>query len=116
MSGDRAVPVSTAAAPCDAAPGEGAFALAADGGWTFAGSLTFDNAATVMAQCEALPLPRHGRIDIGGLAVADSSALAVLLALKRRGTAERHKVHFENFPESLASLGRVYGLEDLIAA
>jgi phospholipid transport system transporter-binding protein len=102
-------------APSETPAGEGAFAVAPDGSWTFSGALTFDNAATVMEQCNALPLPKHGRIDVAGLAVADSSALAVLLALKRRGTTDRHKVHFENIPPSLISLGRVYGLEDLLS-
>jgi len=114
VSGDARA--ATSASPCDPVSGDGAFAVAADGTWTFAGALTFENAASVFAQCKALPLPKHGRIDVGGLGVADSTALAVLLALKRRGAAERHKVHFENLPPSLASLARVYGVEELLAS
>ncbi len=103
--------------PCDPpALDAGAFVHGEDGSWTFSGALTFDNAAAVMAQSAALPLPRNGRIDVTGLTVADSSALAVLLALKRRGAAEHHKVHVTGLPDSLASLGRVYGLTDLLGS
>jgi phospholipid transport system transporter-binding protein len=100
-------------APDSAAPG--AFALADDGTrWVFRGGLTFDSAADVLAASAALPLPKGGRVDMSGLAPADSSALAVLLALKRRAAAERHRLHVEGLPESLAALSHVYGVNELI--
>jgi phospholipid transport system transporter-binding protein len=94
---------------------QGAFAASADGHrWTYSGSLTFDNATPVLDAAQALPLPKSGRIDLSGIEAADSCALAVLLSLKRRAHAERHKLAFDGMPEGLAALARVYGIEDLV--
>lgn len=91
-------------------------AFAADGDrWRFAGTLTFDDATAVLAAAQALPLPPSGRIDMSGLEHADSAGLAVLLALKRRAAAERRTLAFEGMPPVLASLARVYGIEDIVA-
>jgi len=63
----------------------GAFA-AADGGarWKFHGALTMDGAAAALEAADALPLPSTGVVDFSGLLQADSAALAVIIALKRR--------------------------------
>ena len=92
----------------------GAFAAAGDR-WTFSGVLTFDDAVAALAGADALPLPASGTVDLAGLAHADSAALAVLLALKRRAAEERTSVSFAGVPPLLESLARVYGLEDQIA-
>jgi phospholipid transport system transporter-binding protein len=93
----------------------GGFEVAADGArWTFRGDLTFDDAARVLEESARLPLPKSGCIDYSGLGVADSTALAVMVALKRRASHEHHKVAFEGVPEGLAALARVYGVAELI--
>ena len=92
----------------------GAFAAAGDR-WTFAGVLTFDDATAALAGADALPLPASGVVDLSGLAHADSAALAVLLALKRRAAVEGRPIAFAGMPPLLESLARVYGLEDQIA-
>ncbi len=84
--------------------------------WTFEGALVFDDATKVLDATAALPLPSSGTIDLGGLRYADSSAIAVLLALRRRGNAEGRKVTFASVPPMLDSLARVYGVEDILAA
>ncbi len=94
--------------------GAGAFAAAGDR-WQFAGVLTFDDAATVLEDSAALPLPASGTVDMAGLVHADSSALAVMLALQRRATAEGARLVFAAMPPMLESLARVYGLEDQFA-
>ena len=98
----------------DAQPVPGAFAADGDG-WRFSGALTFDDATAVLAAAQALPLPASGRIDMSRLAHADSAGLAVLLALKRRAAAERRTIVFEGMPPVLASLARVYGIEDIVS-
>ena len=96
-----------------AAPGN--FEAASDGTrWTFRGDLTFDNAARIVEDCARLPLPRSGRIEFTGLGSTDSTALAVMVALKRRASHEHHKLSFEGVPEGLAALARVYGVDELI--
>lgn len=91
------------------------FVSSADGDrWIYQGALTFDNAAAVVAAARELPLPASGRIDLSGLEPADSAALAVLFALKRRAHAERSPLVFEGMPPGLQSLANVYGVESLL--
>ena len=92
----------------------GAFAEDGDR-WTFAGVLTFEDAATVLEEAARLPLPASGTIDMSGLAHADTAALAVMLALNRRATIEGRRITFAAMPAMLESLERVYGVEDQFA-
>jgi len=95
------------------APSSGSFA--SDGNaWRFEGALTFDDAAQVFEASAAVPLPAEG-IDFSGMTRADSSALAVVIALRRRAAAEGRALSLHNLPPSLRSLAIVYGVEELIA-
>ncbi len=95
------------------AAGAGSFS-ASDAGWVFAGALTLDDAAAVFEASQALPLPANGVVDFGGLMQADSSALAVMMALKRRATTEGRTLTMRDLPGSLRSLAVVYGVENLL--
>jgi phospholipid transport system transporter-binding protein len=98
-----------------AAPAGGAFAATADGSrWTFAGSLTMDSAAAALEASRALPLPTSGVVDFATLAQADSAALAVMIAVRRRGAAEGRPITLVAVPETLMSLAVVYGVEELL--
>ena len=96
-------------------PSTGAFSADGDR-WTFAGELTFDDAMPVLEATRALPLPASGVIDLSGVAHADSSSLAVLLALRRRAVAEGRTITFASVPPMLDSLSRVYGIEEFLVA
>ncbi len=97
----------------DKRPGE---FVAADGGarWTYAGALSFANAEAVLESAGALPLPSSGVADLAGLEHADSAALAVLLALRRRAAAEGRTLAFASVPDSVVSLARVYGIDTIV--
>ena len=88
---------------------------ASDTGWRFVGALTFDDAAGVLEASRAIALPDTGVVDMSGLTHADSAALAVVIALKRRAAAEGRMLAIEGMPPSLHSLALAYGVEDLIA-
>jgi phospholipid transport system transporter-binding protein len=91
--------------------------FAADGDrWTFEGQLTFDEATRVLEASSALPLPASGVVDLAGVAHADSAALAVLLALRRRANADGRRLTFASVPPMLDSLARVYDLEEILAS
>jgi phospholipid transport system transporter-binding protein len=93
----------------------GSFAAGEDGErWTFDGALTFENAEGVLEGAKTLALPRSGVADLAGLAHADSAALVVLLALKRRAASEGTTLSFASVPDSIVSLARVYGVDALI--
>ncbi|MDE2358837.1 MAG: STAS domain-containing protein [Betaproteobacteria bacterium] len=88
---------------------------AIDGGWRYTGDLTLDNAAAVFAASSALALPAGGAVDVSGLRHADSAALAVLIALKRRAAREHVEVALAGMPQPLHSLAMVYGVDELVA-
>ena len=87
-----------------------------DGTWVFEGPLTIDNAARVLDESDSLPPPSTGVVDFRGLLQADSAALAVMIALKRRAVGEGRTVTLASVPESLKSLAVVYGVDKLIDA
>jgi len=98
----------------DMAPQSGSFTVS-DAGWRYTGTLTFDDAAKVLEHSRALALPDTGVVDMSGIEHADSTALAVVMALKRRAASEGRKLAIEGMPQSLHSLAVAYGVEDLLA-
>lgn len=88
--------------------------VATDVGWAFAGALTLDDAADVLTASAALPLPLSGMLDFSGVMHADSAALAIVIALKRRASAEGRTLSIVGLPASLHSLAVVYGVENLL--
>jgi len=98
-----------------ASPATAPFVATDDGSrWKFEGALTMDGAATALAATQALPLPASGIVDLSGLRQADSSALAVMIAVKRRAAAEGRHVTLVSMPSALSSLAVVYGVEELV--
>ncbi len=89
---------------------------AVDGGtrWTFEGALTMDTAAHALAFARSMPLPSTGVVDFAHITHADSAALAVMIALKRRGSAEGRPIELAGLPATLSSLAVVYGVESLL--
>jgi len=92
----------------------GAF-TASESGWAFAGTLTLEGAAAVLDASRTMPLPASGIVDLRGMLQADSAALAVIMALRRRAAAEGRTLSITGLPASLRSLAVVYGVEDLLA-
>jgi phospholipid transport system transporter-binding protein len=84
--------------------------------WRYAGALTFANASRVFAAARAMPLPSSGEIDLSGAVAVDSSAVAVLLALRRRAVDEGKPLHLIDVPAALSALADLYSVEDLLAA
>jgi phospholipid transport system transporter-binding protein len=83
--------------------------------WRLIGACTFDDAAEVFETAKAMPFPASGIVDLGGLTHADSSALAVVLAIKRRAALEGRPLEIEAIPAVLRTLAVVYGVEALLA-
>jgi len=55
-------------------------------------------------------------VDLSEVTELDSSALALLLAWLREARAGGRAVAFANLPESLQTIARLYGVEDLLPA
>ena len=96
------------------APPSGAF-TASDAGWAFAGALTLGDAAVVLEATRQMPLPASGVVDLHALTQADSAALAIVMALRRRAAAEGRTLSIAGLPATLRSLAVVYGVEELLA-
>jgi len=79
------------------------------------GDLILDNATRMLAEGERAILAGTRVFDLSGVKKMDSSALSLLLALRRSGlkNAVGNDLQFRNVPESLTSLARLYGIADL---
>jgi len=79
------------------------------------GDLVLDNATRMLAEGEQAILAGSRVFDLSGVVRMDSSALSLLLALRRSGNrnAVGKDLEFRNVPESLSSLARLYGIADL---
>jgi phospholipid transport system transporter-binding protein len=78
------------------------------------GDLTLANASQWLAQGEAALLQGVATFDLAGIGLLDSSALSLLLSLRRRAEAAGSAIEFRNIPDSLASLAKLYGVADQI--
>jgi phospholipid transport system transporter-binding protein len=79
------------------------------------GDLVLDNATRMLAEGEQAILAGARVFDLSGVEKMDSSALSLLLALRRSGlkNAAGNALQFRGVPESLTSLARLYGIADL---
>lgn len=76
------------------------------------GDLILDNATRMLAEGEAAISAGAGVFDLAGVDKMDSSALSLLLALRR--SAQEKSLKFVNVPASLTSLAVLYGISDLV--
>ena len=79
-----------------------------------AGDLLLGNASDWLAQGEAALQQGVVIFDLSGVGQLDSSALSLLLSLRRRAQAAGSRLEVRHLPESLASLAKLYGVADQI--
>ncbi len=98
-----------------APPADASVFRASDDGtrWLTSGAVTFDNAGPVLAAAQELPLPATGVVQCDGITAVDSAAVALLLALKRRGAERGTPLTFVAMPAALTTLAALYGVEDI---
>ena len=80
------------------------------------GTLTLANVAAVLEEGRRHLAEGVGTVDLGEITELDSSALALLLAWLREAKAAGRALAFANLPESLQTIARLYGVEDLLPA
>lgn len=99
-------------------PADGAVFRASEDGarWLASGDITFANAGPVLAAAQELPLPSTGLVQCDGITAVDSAAVALLLALKRRGAEQGTPLKFVEVPAALVTLAALYDVEDILAA
>ncbi len=79
-------------------------------------SLTVQNAKAALAQGVAAIQAGQTVFDLGSVAVADSSAVAVLLEWKRTAQRAGATLAYVNLPASLQSLATLYGVDAFLVA
>ena len=84
--------------------------------WIYVGALSYANAGAVLAAAVRLPLPTTGEIDLADIDAVDSTAVAVLVALKRHAAEEGRPLTFVNVPAALTALADLYGVEEILVA
>ncbi|GAB2722832.1 STAS domain-containing protein [Comamonas sediminis] len=81
-------------------------------------TLTHDQAQACLQQLQAslaqLPAGAAVQIDASGLAVFDSSALAVLLGCRRAAMAAGRPLQMRGLSAPVLSLARLYGVDGLL--
>jgi len=78
------------------------------------GDLTLANASQWLAEGEGALKQGVVAFDMAGVGHLDSSALSLMLSLRRRAEAAGSTIEFRNIPESLASLAKLYGVAEQI--
>jgi phospholipid transport system transporter-binding protein len=79
-------------------------------------TLTVNNARTALDA--GLRAIHNGQteIDLAGLTVVDSAAVATLLEWKRAASRKGQALAFRNLPASLVSIARLYDVAELLEA
>ncbi len=79
--------------------------------------LTLQEAVRVLDQLKQSLAKQSGDrvvVDASGLKVFDTSAVAVLLALRRNLQSQGKQLSVDHWPQRLADLVRLYGVSDLL--
>lgn len=87
-----------------------------DGRIVLSGPVTLANVAQVLEEGRRHLAEGIGTVDLAQVTELDSSALALLLAWLREAKAAGRTIVFANLPESLQTIARLYGVQDLLPA
>ena len=81
---------------------------------TLSGPVTLANAAQVLEEGRRHLAEGAAMVDFGEVTELDSTAIALALAWLREAREAKREVTFANLPESLRTLARLYGVENLL--
>jgi phospholipid transport system transporter-binding protein len=87
-----------------------------DGRIVLSGPVTLANVAQVLEEGRRHLAEGAATVDLAEVSELDSSALALLLAWLREAKAAGRSIVFANLPESLQTIARLYGVQDLLPA
>ena len=76
--------------------------------------MVMSNALALLQAGCAILAEEQETIDLAGVAEADSSALAVLLAWLRSATAAQRQLRYINLPAGILALADLYGVDELL--
>lgn len=76
------------------------------------GDLTLAHAARALGQCKGAVQRGVRAIDLSRVGHMDSSAISLILSLRRFAQAQGLPIEIRSIPESLLSLAKLYGVDD----
>ncbi|HNQ03246.1 MAG TPA: STAS domain-containing protein [Thiobacillaceae bacterium] len=76
------------------------------------GDLTLAHATRMLEQCKAAMQQGVGTIDLSRVGHMDSSAISLILSLRRHAQARKQPVQIRSIPEDLLSLAKLYGVAE----
>jgi len=80
------------------------------------GPVTLANVASILEEGRRHLEEGVRTVDLGEVSEMDSSLLALMLAWMRDAHGRGRQLEFANLPESLQTIARLYGVEDLLPA
>ena len=80
------------------------------------GPVTLGNVAALLEEGRRHIEEGVGTVDLAEVGEMDSSLLALMLAWMRDARARSRELAFANLPESLQTIARLYGVEELLPA
>ncbi len=83
--------------------------------YRFPGPITMGNASASLAACVAAIDAGESEVVLDALAHSDSSAVAVLVAVRRHAALAGKRLTIGPAPEAVRSLATLYGVESFIA-
>jgi phospholipid transport system transporter-binding protein len=81
---------------------------------TVSGPVTLANAARLLEEGRQHLAEGARTVDLGEVTELDSSLLALMLAWLRDARANKGELAFANLPQSLQTIARLYGVEELV--
>lgn len=80
------------------------------------GPMTLGHAAALLQQGNEAIGEGARVVDLSGAGELDSSALALLLAWRRKARSASGDLAFDHLPQGLTSIARLYGVSELLPA
>lgn len=85
-----------------------------DNRWQLSGDLVIENISQVLNASKALTLTDTTQLDFTQVTDVDTSAVSLILELKRRASAENMQLSLVNVPANLVSLMQLYGVDGFV--
>jgi phospholipid transport system transporter-binding protein len=82
--------------------------------WLISGDLIIDHVTQVVNASKALNFVSPAQLDFSKVTDVDTSAVSLILELKRRANAEKVELSLVNVPDNLTSLMQLYGVDAFI--
>lgn len=82
--------------------------------WLISGDLIIDHVTQALSASKALQFKSPAQLDFSKVTDVDTSAISLILELKRRANAEKVQLSLVNVPENLTSLMQLYGVDTFI--